>query len=387
MHPQVEQQKSQADQRKAIGRIGRSRPAQQFVAQPIARLDAKPLPVSLPTPLRRPVQRNHDKQQPLPATLATLSAPRRGEDTADGQLRPELIFLAFIEGVLSAITRSPSTQSSGSAFLAPDRTGDQRRLLAAAQVLERRDAGKTFIEIEGANPQRPPQQHLPQFLDHFHGLIPWQDESNRQGHSLPMEDGVDCRDPIETRRSLFGFPAHIQGFLLFLLAVVRAVVKIEGDFYGAATSQFLRPVGSQAVVDRALQILQLFNPELLPEIAANGLGIRGAGQFRADRFGRSTIGCDSNQDVIERVACDAIPVRFQRQEYFQGLFRLTQDFFIIEFGLIIIPILIIILTHGLFLLSCEIQKESNKPFFVNLYRPLWPILGLLRLCPRNLVPS
>ena len=27
----------------------------------------------------------------------------------------------------------------------------------------------------------------------------------------------------------------------------------------------------------------------------------------------------------------------------------------------------------------EIQKESNKPFFVNLYRPLWPILGLLRL--------
>src|SRR5215467_11985885 len=27
----------------------------------------------------------------------------------------------------------------------------------------------------------------------------------------------------------------------------------------------------------------------------------------------------------------------------------------------------------------EIQKESNKPFFVNLYRPLWPILGLLSL--------
>ena len=53
MHPQVEQQKPQADQREAIGGIGRSRPAQQFVAQTIARLDAEPLPVSLPTPFRR----------------------------------------------------------------------------------------------------------------------------------------------------------------------------------------------------------------------------------------------------------------------------------------------------------------------------------------------
>src|SRR5262249_44433793 len=103
------------------------------------------------------------------------------------------------------------------------------------------------------------------------------------------------------------------------------------------------------------------------------------GQFRADRFSRSTIGRDSNQDVIERFACDAIAIGFQRQVYFQGFFRLTQDFIIIEFWLIIIPILIIILTHGFFLLSCKIKKESNKPFFVNLYRPLWPILGLLSL--------
>ncbi len=274
MHPKVEQQKSQADQHEAIGGIGRSRPAQQFIAKAIARLNAKPLPVSLPTLFRSPVQSNHYKHQPLGATLATSGAPRRGEDTADGQLRPELLLLAFIEDVLSAITRSPSTQSSGSAFLASDRTSDQRGLLAAAQVLEYRDAGKTFVEVEDANPQRPQQQRLPQLLDHFHGLIPWQYESNRQGHSLPMEDGVSCRDPIETSRPIFGFAAHPQGFLLFLLAVVGAVVKIEGDFYGAATSQFLRPVGSQAIVDRALQILQLFNRKLPPEIATNGLGIR-----------------------------------------------------------------------------------------------------------------
>src|SRR6266508_4174399 len=145
MHPKVEQQKSQADQHEAIGGIGRSRPAQQFIAKAIARLNAKPLPVSLPTLFRSPVQSNHYKHQPLGATLATSGAPRRGEDTADGQLRPELLLLAFIE------------------------------------------------------------------------------------------DGVSCRDPIETSRPIFGFAAHPQGFLLFLLAVVGAVVKIEGDFYGAAT--------------------------------------------------------------------------------------------------------------------------------------------------------
>jgi hypothetical protein len=246
-------------------------------------------------------------------------------------------------------------------------------LLATAQVLEYRDAGKTFIEIEDSDPQRPQQQHLPQFSDHFHGLVPWQYESNRQGHPLRVEDGVSRRDSIETSRPILGFAAHPQAFLLFLLTVVRAVVEIEGDFDRATTSQFLRPVGGQTGVDTLLQLRQLFNYKLLPEIAANSLGIRSFGQFRADRLGRSTVGCDSNQDVIERFACDAIPIGFQRQAYFQSLFRLAQDFFIIEFRLIIICV------HGLFLLSYEIQKESNKPFYVSPYRPLRPILGLLRL--------
>src|SRR6266511_418925 len=40
MHPKVEQQKSQADQHEAIGGIGRSRPAQQFIAKAIARHNA-----------------------------------------------------------------------------------------------------------------------------------------------------------------------------------------------------------------------------------------------------------------------------------------------------------------------------------------------------------
>src|SRR5262245_66100662 len=47
MHPKVEQQKSKTDQHEAIGRIGRSRPTQQFIAHLVARLDAKPSSVSL----------------------------------------------------------------------------------------------------------------------------------------------------------------------------------------------------------------------------------------------------------------------------------------------------------------------------------------------------
>src|SRR5215475_1487457 len=82
MRPKVERQKSKADQHEAIGRIGRSRPTQQFIPQPVARLDAKPFSVSLPTPFRHPVQSNHYEQQPLGATLASFGAPRRGEDAA-----------------------------------------------------------------------------------------------------------------------------------------------------------------------------------------------------------------------------------------------------------------------------------------------------------------
>src|SRR5262245_8957552 len=324
MHPKVEQQKSQADQQETIGRIWRSRPAQQFIAKPIARLDAKSLPVSLPTLFRRPVQNNHYEQQPLRTTLAMFTALKNGENTANDQLRRELFPPAFppafIESVAGAITRSPSAQSPGPAFFASDRTGDQRRLLATAQVLEHRDAGKTFIEIEDSDPQRPQQEHLPQFSDHFHGLVPWQYESNRQGHPLRVEDGVSRRDSIETSRPILGFAAHPQAFLLFLLTVVRAVVEIEGDFDRATTSQFLRPVGGQTGVDALLQLRQLFNYKLLPEIAANSLGIRSFGQFRADRLGRSTVGCDSSQDVIEHFACDAIPIGFQRQVHFQGFF-------------------------------------------------------------------
>src|SRR5215468_10180406 len=368
MYPKIEQQESKADQQEAIGGVGRSRPAQQFIAKAIARLDAKPLPVSLPALFWCPVQSDHYKQQPLCTTLATFGAPRRSEDTADGQLRPKLLFLTLIEGVIDRITLSPPTQSLGPAFFASDRTGDQRWLLASPQILQYRDARKTFIEIEDADPQPSQQQRLPQVPDRFYVLISRQYESNPQGQPLAMVDGVSCCHPIETSRPVFGFAAHPQSFLLFLLAVVRTVMEIEGDFNRPTASQLLRPVGGQAVIDRALQFRQLFNRKLLPEIAANGLGIRSASQFRADRLGCSTVGRDSNQDVIERFAGDAIAVGFQRQVYFNCLFRLAQDFFVIEFRLIMISRFIIILKHCLFLLSCEIHKNSNKPFYFQTLR-------------------
>ncbi len=109
MYPKIEQQKSQPDQQETISGIGRGRPTQQFIAQPIARLNTKSLSVSLPTLFRRPIESNHYEQQPLRAALATFGAPRRSEDAADSQLRRKLILLALIEGVAGAVTRWPST--------------------------------------------------------------------------------------------------------------------------------------------------------------------------------------------------------------------------------------------------------------------------------------
>src|SRR5262245_31446693 len=200
------------------------------------------------------VQSDPDEQQPLCAALAALSTPRRGEDTADGQLRPEFILLTFMEGVLSAITTSPLTQSPRPPCFAADRTGDQGSLLAAAQILEHRDAGEALVEREDANSHRPQQHRLPQVPDPFHGLIPWQDESNRQGHSPRVKNCVSRRDSIETSRPILGFATHPQALLLFLLAGVRAVVEIEGDFYRARTSKLLRPVGRYAIVDRGIRV-------------------------------------------------------------------------------------------------------------------------------------
>src|SRR5262249_12102926 len=81
------------------GDVARAPPC---LAPAIARLDAEPLPGSLPTPFRRPGQSHPSPHPPFRAALATVPAPSRGEDTADGRLRPDLLLLAFLEGVLRA---------------------------------------------------------------------------------------------------------------------------------------------------------------------------------------------------------------------------------------------------------------------------------------------
>src|SRR5215475_12628624 len=88
------------------------------------------------------------------------------------------------------------------------------------------------------------------------------------------------------------------------LGSTRSIQRVEPNYSMTGKAQAFGPASPKAPQN-----------QLLPEIAPNGLGIRGAGQFRADRLGRSTIGRDSNQDVIERIAPHAIPVGFQRQVY------------------------------------------------------------------------
>src|SRR5215510_2071230 len=117
MHPKIEQEKTQTDQQKAIGRIGRGRPAQGFVFHAIARLNAEPFSVSLPTLLRTPVKVNHHEQQPFGATLASFGTPSRREHATQGDLRCKLFVLAFIESVLGAITLPSLTQRPRPSFL------------------------------------------------------------------------------------------------------------------------------------------------------------------------------------------------------------------------------------------------------------------------------
>src|SRR5215813_2664397 len=371
MHPKVEQEKTQTDQQEAIRRIGRGRPTQRFVFQAIAGLNPESFAVSLPTLLRTPVQVNHHKQQPFGATLASFGTPSRREHAAQGDLRRKLFVLTFIESVLGAITLPSLTQRPRPSFFAAYRTRNQRGLLATAQILENRDAGKTFVEIENTDHQPTRPHHSPQILHYIHGLIARQYESNCQGDPLSVDNRISRRHAIEMSRPIFGFAAHPQALLLFLLAVVFAVVKIKRDFNRATASQPPRPVSDQAAIDTSLQLRQPFDRQLLPEIAADGLRIRGSGQFRADRLDRSFTRRNCQQDVIEHLARGAISVCFKRQVDCQCFFCLAQDFFIVKLRLIIRG-------HGLvlplLLLFVKYKRKRTSPYlsiFTRRFSQFW----------------
>ena len=73
-----------------------------------------------------------------------------------------------------------------------------------------------------------------------------------------MKDAIGRRHTIKTSRSIFGFAAHPQVFLLFFLAVIGAVVKIERDFDWPPLRNFVGQLTAKPALI-VLQIRQLFN--------------------------------------------------------------------------------------------------------------------------------
>src|SRR5262249_41651619 len=122
-------------------------------------------------------------------------------------------------------------------FVAAYRTRNQRGLLATAQILENRDAGKTFVEIENTDHQPTRPHHSPQILHYIHGLIARQYESNCQGDPLSVDNRISRRHAIEMSRPIFGFAAHPQALLLFLAAVTSGGGKITPQLHAAPASQ------------------------------------------------------------------------------------------------------------------------------------------------------
>ncbi len=333
-----------------------------FYGLRLPHLDSEPASISLPAFFRRPVELNHYKEQPLGATLVSLGALCGCEDAADSQCRREFFGCSLVELVLGSITLSPLAQGSRSTLFAAYRTRDQRWLVAAAQILVDRDAGKTFVEIEATDLQSAQPHCASQLSQHIHDLLLRQDEANCQGHALSVDNRVSRGHAIETRCSGLRLAAHPEALLLFLLAIVRAVVKINGDLDRTTAAQLLRPVCRQPGIDTTLQLRQFFDGQLLIDVAANRLWVWRASQFATDRFNCPTIGRHANQDIIERLALAAVTIRLRRQMLFQGLLCLTEYFFVIELRLIIRVFFTGLSFPSAFGFRSKSLKDSDKPF-------------------------
>jgi len=223
-----------------------------------------------------------------------------------------------------------------------NRSRRQRTIAERTQIIKDRDAGKAFAEIQTTDPQGALPQATPQIGQDLDCLLFRQDEVNAQGQALAVDNRIGRRHAIKTRRAIFGFAGGPQALGLLALAIIRAVVKVHRDLYGATTPQLLRPIRGQRRIDLPFQARQIFDPQLLVEIAAYSFAIRSVRQFGTDRFNRAFLDADSDQDLIKRLAVAAIPVGFERQVLLQRGLSTPQDFRVIEFRLIIAAILFFI---------------------------------------------
>ena len=89
-------------------------------------------------------------------------------------------------------------------------------------------------------------------------------------------------------------------------------------------------LGRQRGIQLPFQFRQVFDPQLVIEIAAHSLRLDDPQPIRADRLERPAIGGDAEQDVIQVGGRSEIALSFERQIVLQQLAGFIQHFLIAQ---------------------------------------------------------
>src|SRR6266496_2663894 len=198
LDPQIEQDKTQGNQKEAIGRILRGRPTQQLVGQAVTRLNPKTLPILTPTRFWRPVQMDANEKQPGRFPLVPPGAARRGIHAAHCQVSGVSLRGAGLERVARTVTGPPAAQRARAALLAANRAGNQSGLLPLLQVAAHLAAGKAFVEIQTTDAHPALPQVAPQSGEGFHRLGLREDKTQSQSYPPTFVNQISRDDTVKS---------------------------------------------------------------------------------------------------------------------------------------------------------------------------------------------
>lgn len=330
LKPYIQQEKTQTDKQKSIGRILSRRPAPHFSRAAVAAFYAKAQPIFLAHSLRRHLNSDENVGQPLRLLLlATASfGGRIGPTHRDTNL--DFAGFATAKTMLAQIAFSAYAQGFQAASLAANRTSDNRRLTAASQKADHFEAGKPAIQIKQRSLYLQAFQAIEEkFQDALVTLFA-RDELDGQRQAQAVSDEISCRHAIDARGARFGGGSDPQAVGLLGFAVVGLVMVINRYFLRAEAKRKGQG-GGQGLIDGPLQLGQLFDAQLLVDIASDRVSARCRLKVRAERFECVTRGGDAKQDVKKLIGGANIAVGFELQIRHQMLFSLLEHVVIAQF--------------------------------------------------------
>jgi hypothetical protein len=135
----------------------------------------------------------------------------RRKHAADRQVARDRRVVGPREGIVCPIALPPATQGARAPRRAPDRAGDQCRLLPLREIGDHRAAGKALIQEQALGPAAPVAlQPLQQAVQDVPPCHPWGARSARQGDAHAVEHDVGRRDAIEAGGASLGWATHPQ---------------------------------------------------------------------------------------------------------------------------------------------------------------------------------